>query len=58
VVAHLKRAGQLIGQIDMLIAAIALRLGNCTVVTNDKDFLVIAGLSVENWRATTTDKTP
>src|SRR5438445_13656326 len=33
--AQLKRAGRIIQQIDMQIAAIALTLGNCTVVTND-----------------------
>lgn len=49
-VASLKRAGRLIGQIDMLVAAIALSLGDCTVVTNDRDYLAIPGLRVENWR--------
>jgi tRNA(fMet)-specific endonuclease VapC len=47
----LKRAGRLIGPIDMLVAAIALSLGDCTVVTKDKDFLSVPGLRVENWRA-------
>jgi tRNA(fMet)-specific endonuclease VapC len=46
----LKRAGRVIGPIDVVIAAIALTLGDCTVVTNDKDFLSIPGLVVENWR--------
>jgi tRNA(fMet)-specific endonuclease VapC len=30
-------------------AAIALSLGNCTVVSNDSDLLAIPGLTVENW---------
>jgi tRNA(fMet)-specific endonuclease VapC len=34
---------------DMLIAAFALRLGNCTVVTADSDPAAVAGLTVENW---------
>jgi tRNA(fMet)-specific endonuclease VapC len=49
-VAELKRAGRLIGPMDMLIAAIALSLGDCTVVTCDKDLLSVPGLKVENWR--------
>jgi len=37
--------------IDMMIAAIALSLGNCTVVTTDSDLSAVPGLSVENWEA-------
>jgi tRNA(fMet)-specific endonuclease VapC len=47
--AELRRKGRLIQQIDMQIAAIALSLGNCTVVTSDSDFSVVSGLTVENW---------
>jgi tRNA(fMet)-specific endonuclease VapC len=36
-------------QIDIQIAAIALSLGNCTVVTADSDLAAIPGLRVENW---------
>ena len=46
----LKRAGRVIGPMDLLIAAIALTLGNCTVVSTDTDLLGIPGLAVENWR--------
>jgi tRNA(fMet)-specific endonuclease VapC len=46
----LKRQGRVIGQIDILIAAIAISFGDCIVVSNDKDMLVIPGLVVENWR--------
>jgi tRNA(fMet)-specific endonuclease VapC len=46
----LKRVGRVIGQIDILIAAIAISLGDCTVVSHDKDMLAIPGLPVENWR--------
>lgn len=35
--------------IDIMLAAIAISLGNCTVVTADSDLLAIPGLSVENW---------
>ena len=47
--ANLQRQGQLIGPIDMQIAAIALSLGSCTVVSKDGDFTAVQGLSVENW---------
>jgi len=49
IAAQLRRIGRLIGQNDMMIAAIALSLGNCTVVTMDGDFAAISGLAVENW---------
>lgn len=49
--AELKRAGRPMQLIDMMIAAIALTLGNCTVVTKDSDFSAIPGLAVENWAA-------
>jgi tRNA(fMet)-specific endonuclease VapC len=35
----------------MMIAAIALTVGNCTVVTIDCDFSAVPGLSVENWNS-------
>ena len=35
--------------IDIQIAAIAQRLGNCTVVSKDSDLPDVPGLSVENW---------
>jgi tRNA(fMet)-specific endonuclease VapC len=47
----LKRVGRLIGPIDMLTAAIALSLADCTVVTNDNDFQSVPDLKVENWRS-------
>ena len=49
VYADLQRRGRLIGPIDMQIAAIALSLGDCTVVSKDTDFTSVTGLSVENW---------
>jgi tRNA(fMet)-specific endonuclease VapC len=36
-------------QVDIQIAAIALTLGDCTVVTGDSDFSAIPGLDVEDW---------
>jgi tRNA(fMet)-specific endonuclease VapC len=47
--AHLKRTGRPMQQIDIQIAAIALTLGSCTVVTKDSDFKAIPGLAVEDW---------
>ncbi|MFT3880427.1 MAG: type II toxin-antitoxin system VapC family toxin [Gemmatales bacterium] len=50
IAAMLKRTGQPIQQVDIQTAAIALTLGNCTIVTTDSDFARIPGLSLENWR--------
>jgi predicted nucleic acid-binding protein len=36
------------GKLDMMIAAVA-RTMNCTVVTSDNDFSMIAGIRTENW---------
>jgi tRNA(fMet)-specific endonuclease VapC len=47
--ADLKKRGELIPQNDTQIAAIALSLGNCVVVTKDSDFQVVSGLKVEDW---------
>ena len=35
--------------IDIMIAAIAVTLGDCTVVTADSDLSAVSGLSIENW---------
>jgi tRNA(fMet)-specific endonuclease VapC len=47
--AVLRRAGRPMQQIDIQIAAIALSLGNTTVVSGDSDLAAIPGLKVENW---------
>lgn len=47
--AMIRRAGALIQQIDMQIAAIAFSLGNCAVITKDSDFGAVPGLDVEDW---------
>ena len=47
--ALLRRNGRIMQQVDMQIAAIALTLGNCTVVTKDSDFAAIPGLEIEDW---------
>ncbi len=49
VAAELRRIGRPMQTIDMMIAAIALTLGNCTVVSADSDLAAVPGLSVENW---------
>ena len=46
---ELRRIGRVIGQNDMMIAAIGRTIGNCTVVTMDSDLGVGPGLRVENW---------
>ena len=50
--AELRRMGRPMQTIDIMLAAIAISLGNCTVVTTDSDLLAIPGLSVENWEVT------
>lgn len=45
-----KRSGRVVGPMDLLIASIAITLGDCTVVSTDTDMLAIPGLTVENWR--------
>jgi tRNA(fMet)-specific endonuclease VapC len=48
---ELKRAGRIIDQIDIQIAAVARTLGNCIVVSADGDLSAVPGLPVENWAA-------
>ena len=47
--AELRRLGRLIGKVDIQIAAIALAMGNTTVVSADSDLATVPGLTVENW---------
>lgn len=47
--AELLRLGRPMQQIDVQIAAIALTLGKCTVVSKDSDFRAAPGLTVEDW---------
>ena len=49
VFAVLRRIGRPMQQIDIQIAAVAMTLGDCTVVTKDSDFAAIPGLNVEDW---------
>lgn len=50
--AELRRIGRPMQQIDIQIAAIALSLGDCTVVTKDSDLSAVPGLQVEEWSQT------
>lgn len=45
----LEHSGQLIGQLDMLIAAHALAEGATVVTHNIRDFKRVPGLAVEDW---------
>src|SRR5262249_9576105 len=47
--AELNRRGRPMQQVDIQIAAVALSLGNCTVVSKDSDLAAVPGLTVENW---------
>lgn len=49
--AELDRLGRPMQIVDLQLAAIALSLGNCTVVTTDSDLSAVPGLAVENWAA-------
>ncbi len=49
VFAELRRIGRPMQQIDIMVAAIAFALSNCTVVSKDTDLAAIPGLEVENW---------
>ncbi|MBY0459206.1 MAG: type II toxin-antitoxin system VapC family toxin [Gemmataceae bacterium] len=49
--AELRRLGRPMQQIDIQLAAIALSLGSCTVVTTDSDLSAVPGLRVEDWTA-------
>ncbi|MBN9119560.1 MAG: type II toxin-antitoxin system VapC family toxin [Planctomycetes bacterium] len=50
--ADLRRNGRTIQTVDLMIAAIALTLGDCRVVTSDSDLSVVPRLNVENWATT------
>jgi tRNA(fMet)-specific endonuclease VapC len=47
--AELRRIGRPMQQVDIMIAAIAFSLGNCSFVTADSDLTAVPGLTVENW---------
>ncbi|MGD1855140.1 MAG: type II toxin-antitoxin system VapC family toxin [Leptolyngbyaceae cyanobacterium] len=47
--AQLEKQGTPIGPLDFLIAAQALSLGISLITNNEKEFLRVPGLSVENW---------
>ncbi len=47
--AELRRRGRPMQVVDMMIAAIALTLRDCTVVSSDSDLSAIFGLQIENW---------
>jgi tRNA(fMet)-specific endonuclease VapC len=47
--AELKRRGRTIQQVDLQVAATAISLGRCTVVSEDSDLAEVPGLSVESW---------
>src|SRR5260370_39696162 len=47
--ANLRRLGRPMQSIDIMIAAIARTLGNCTVVSSDTDLAAVPGLTVDNF---------
>ena len=49
IAADLRRRGRIMQVVDMMVAAIAMSLQNCTVVTTDSDLSAMPGLSVVDW---------
>ena len=49
VAAQLRRRSRPMQVIDVMIAAIAMNLRNCTVVTTDSDLSAVQGLTTVNW---------
>ena len=47
--AQLRRVGRTMQQVDIQVAAIALTLSQCIVVSEDTDLFAVPGLTVENW---------
>jgi tRNA(fMet)-specific endonuclease VapC len=47
--AEMKRTWRPMQQVDLQVAALAMALGQCTVVSEDSDLAAIPGLGVENW---------
>ena len=47
--AYLKNKGQMIPNMDLLIAAHAIGKSNVLVTNNERDFLHIPGIKIENW---------
>lgn len=47
--AELRRVGRPMQVVDMMLAAVALSLGDCVVVTTDSDLSAVNGLRVANW---------
>lgn len=47
--ADLRRRGRAMQVIDIMLAATALTLGECIVVSTDSDLAAIPSLKIENW---------
>lgn len=45
---HLQSSGRILSQVDMMLAALSNQMG-LTLLTSDRDFEALPGLSVENW---------
>jgi hypothetical protein len=58
--ADLRRAGRTVHAMDLMIAAITLNLGSCTLVTNDTDFAAVpsksCGAGFKAWGAVATGR--
>ena len=49
IAADLRRRGRPMQVVVMMLAALAISVGDCIVVTSDSDLLAVPGLTVENW---------
>lgn len=49
IAAILRRNGRPMQSVDVMLASVALSIGNCTVITTDSDLEFVPGLGVERW---------
>ena len=47
--AEMRKVGRTTHAMDLMIASIALSLGNCIVISRDSDMFFVPGLCVESW---------
>ena len=49
IASHLKSIGRPMQSIDIMMAAISLAVGKCTIITTDSDLESVPGITVEKW---------
>ncbi len=56
--AELRRRGRPMQTIDVMLAAVALTLDDCVVVSTDSDLSAVPDLPIENWLASSVEEVP